>query len=256
MPVGALKTPEYITIDGQRYQSLSAWCRNNAMVPNRGREAIKKGLIPGAIMHHVDKCRAGYFIPVGDADPNAFPALHLNSDGVPSPKVVDITLPTVKCSDCPHYEDKARRCYGLTRITDLEGNFRYYSCHRIGRKIKPLDAWINDEGKKQDSVPVIKTPQEKAPEALRKPLTPQKVETPKASAPENPEPIQKAVGESMRSERLGWTIAYLSVWADELEAEAEELENRFEALIAKAGAIKAAKAALEAVVAQEKKGVA
>lgn len=231
--MGMAKAPSRIKIDGAEYYSLAEYARLNGLTAHGVKMRHRTGKLAGAIKHKSLNCNTAWYVPAVPAEKNdvpaGFPALNLNKWGEPGPAKVDTSKPHVNCSDCPHNREPQRRCYGLTQHYSMaDGDFLYYSCHRIGRKVNPRPEWFEEIKKEEQAA-----------------MTPYK------------EPIGTAKPERQETDETMYkeALVRLEAQASVLEAEAEELEARFEALIDQAGKLKAAAAAITAVL-EPTKGVA
>lgn len=109
----------------------------------RGRNAAKQKRLE-AEARRAAKAEKAAFVNTQEkpkAVNSSFPALSVDSDGVPFPAKVNTDLPSVKCSECPHCADKTRKCYALALHMNEKGEPKYHSCHRIGRIVIPMQGW-------------------------------------------------------------------------------------------------------------------
>lgn len=166
-----------------------------------------------------------------------FPALHRNAEGIVAPAKIDKEAPEVSCADCPHQVDKAHKCYGLARYDNGETGEGFYGCHRIGRKVHPLKEWT----RKSDYQPTPTGVQERENEVpvicIEKP----------APLHEEPKKSVLPVPDNQDKDLFKQAIIRLEAFASEMQAEAEELEGRFELLSEQLSEVMKASGALEKI---------
>lgn len=278
-----VKAPERIEIDGKSYVLVRALAREKGFSCQGLMDRIERGQIVGAIKHKpCEKQQEVWYMPEGTeirakcerAMPNAeqtFPALHRNSEGVPSPTKTDESLPAVNCSDCPHRDKALKKCYGVTlnkQLVDGVEEFKNYSCHRIGRLINPLPEWLTKPEPKPYEGPGLKTTSD-LPLPKLGPVKDMRYEKPTEDVHEKPEiaPVkpqneQKAPervqeeaenAKPIPSEKEAFRIVLMELENEEasLDEEAAEIEARFEDIAKRATKVKTAIEALKALEVKE-----
>ena len=238
------KAPERIEIDGKPHIMVRKAAEEAGITYQGLLHRIERGQLLGAVKHCPGPGQGQcWYMPV-DADIMAkyekapkdaeqtFPALHRNADGVPTPQKLKADLPEVPCADCPHCDNKDKRCYGLTRDSKMhpDGTLIYslWWCHRIGRKVKPLPEWIEGISSK----PCV-TPQVKAAKDL--PLPTAKVEDARFKE------------EAPKRDYIRIVLLDLENEAASLDEEAAEIEARFESIVDRSTKVKQAIVALKAL---------